>query len=336
MKLRIFFVLILCGSFFSPVAFAQIKRDINPSYDAELSSYVYPFPVHYKAFQLEDQNLKMAFMDVPPSGNNTQQPTILLLHGKNFFGAYWKQTIQFLTEKGYRVIVPDQIGFGKSSKPELQYSFHQLAQNTKQLLDSLGINKVVVVGHSMGGMLATRFALMYPETTEKLVLENPIGLEDYRQGVPFQSVDATFANELKNTENAIRNYHKTYYPTWKPEYDEWVRIPAAQIPHPDFSKVARASALTYHMIYQQPVSHEFPNLKIPALLIIGQEDRTIVGKALIRDPEKLKQMGQYPKLGKKVAKAIPKGSLVELKGVGHIPHLEAPDKFHEALLKFLK
>jgi pimeloyl-ACP methyl ester carboxylesterase len=336
MKLRIFSLLFFAASFFSFFASAQIKQNINPSYDAELSNYTYPYPVKFMPLQSEDQLLKMAYMDVAPIGNNPQPQVIMLLHGKNFFGAYWKQTIQFLTEKGYRVIVPDQIGFGKSSKANLHYSFHQLAQNTKKLLDTLGVKKVVVVGHSMGGMLATRFALMYPETTEKLVLENPIGLEDYRRGVPFQSVDEVYANELKNSETAIRNYHKTYYPTWKPEYDEWVRVPAAQIPHSDYPKVALASALTYQMIYQQPVSYEFPDIKVPALLIIGQEDRTIVGKGLIKDPEKLKQLGQYPKLGKQVAKAIPKANLVELKGIGHIPHLEAPDKFHEALLKFLK
>ncbi|MFC5269824.1 alpha/beta fold hydrolase [Adhaeribacter terreus] len=336
MQLRIFLLLFFAGSLFSTGAFAQIKHNINPSYDAELSNYTYPFPVKFMPLQQENQHLKMAYMDVAPAGTNSLPHVILLLHGKNFFGDYWKQTIQFLTEKGYRVIVPDQIGFGKSSKADLHYSFHQLAANTKKLLDTLEIKKVVVVGHSMGGMLATRFALMYPEATEKLILENPIGLEDYRRGVPFQSVDVAYQNELKNSENAIRNYHKTYYPTWKPEFDEWVRVPAAQIPHPDFPKVARASALTYQMIYQQPVSYEFPDIKVPTLLIIGQEDRTIVGKGLIKDPKKLKQMGQYPQLGKKVAKAIPKASLVELKGIGHIPHLQAPDQFHEALLKFLK
>lgn len=94
-----------------------------------------------------------------------------------------------------------QIGFGKSSKPsQYQYSFHQLVQNTKQILDELKIDKEInVLGHSMGGMLATRFALMYPETTEKLILENPIGLEDYKTLTPYVSVDKMYQNELKQT-----------------------------------------------------------------------------------------------------------------------------------------
>jgi len=142
-------------------------------------------------------------MDVKPSqyiGKN-----IVLLHGKNFNGAYWETTIKALTKEGYRVIVPDQIGFGKSTKPlHFHYTFQQLSRNTKELLDTLNIDKTVILGHSMGGMLATRFALMYPETTEKLVLENPIGLEDWKLKVPYKPVDWWYANELKKAMKALK------------------------------------------------------------------------------------------------------------------------------------
>ncbi len=52
-----------------------------------------------------------------------------------------------------RVVVPDQIGFGKSPKPDLHYSFEMLAQSTKRLLDELAIARAAVVGHSMGDFL---------------------------------------------------------------------------------------------------------------------------------------------------------------------------------------
>lgn len=311
-----------------------VAQQQAPVFDAVLSNYTYPYPVRFMNLELEGADCRMAYMDV--GRGNEKQPAVLLLHGKNFMGAYWGQTIKFLSEKGYRVIVPDQIGFGKSTKAPLHYSFHLLATNTKKLLDSLGIRKVVVVGHSMGGMLAARFALMYPETTAKLVLENPIGLEDYRLHVPYQTTDEAFMQELKTTEESIRNYHKTYYVTWKPEFDEWVNVPAAQTRSKDYPEVAMASALTYDMIYQQPVVYEFRNIKVPTLVVIGQEDRTVVGKALVKDKAILARMGQYPQLGKKTAEAIPAAKLIEMKNVGHIPHLEATATFHNALLQFLK
>ncbi|HEV2830708.1 MAG TPA: alpha/beta fold hydrolase, partial [Hanamia sp.] len=96
--------------------------------DINLENYEYPYPVKFLKLQNQQQELKMAFMDVKPSNYNGKN--VLLLHGKNFNGAYWGSTIQFLTKEGYRVIVPDQIGFGKSTKPKtFQYSFQQLALN---------------------------------------------------------------------------------------------------------------------------------------------------------------------------------------------------------------
>lgn len=304
-------------------------------YNATLDGYAYPYPVKQFELQLEGATYTMAYMDVAPAKAGTSAPTVVLFHGKNFMGAYWEQTIRFLSQNGYRVVVPDQIGFGKSDKPAVQYSFHQLAQNTRQLLEAIGVSKAVVVGHSMGGMLATRFALMYPDFTAKLVLENPIGLEDYRLFVPYKTIEELYQEELKRSAESIRKYHGTYYTSWKTAYEEWVRVPAAQLGSADYPKVAKAAALTYGMIYQQPVVYEFAQVKVPALLVIGQEDRTIVGKGYIQDPDVVKAHGQYPALGKLAAAAIPGAELVELKNVGHIPHLEAASTFHKALLEFL-
>lgn len=135
----------------------------------------------------------------------------MLLHGKNFAGYYWRNVIRALSIKGFRVIVPDQIGFGKSSKPFIHYSFHQLALWNKELMDSLRIDKDNIPGHSMGGMLAVRFALMYPGRTEKLLLENPIGLEDYRRIIPYVNAEQQYQTALKSTAASIRKYYQSAY-----------------------------------------------------------------------------------------------------------------------------
>lgn len=298
-----------------------------------MENYEYPYEVKFLKLNLEGEDVRMAFMDVSPvstfNGKN-----ILLLHGKNFFGAYWKRTIEILAVQGYRVIVPDQVGFGKSSKPDIQYSFHLLARNTKQLLDELDVDQVTVVGHSMGGMLATRFALMYPQTTKRLVLENPIGLEDYRLKVPYTSVHSAYENILNYTEKGIRDYHKTYYVEWDDKYEEYVQVHYRWTLSGEYPRLAWVSAKTFEMVYSQPVMYEFPNLTVPALLIIGQEDRTTLGRGQVSS-EVLATLGQYPELGEKTASAIPDCTLIEMHGVGHIPHLEAFDFFQDALLNFL-
>ncbi len=298
-----------------------------------MESYDYPYQVEFLPLTIEGQDLRMAYMNVPPEGKDLGR-AVLLLHGKNFFGAYWKETIRFLARNGYRVVIPDQLGFGKSSKPNIHYSFHLLASNTKKLLDVLGVKEVAVVGHSMGGMLATRFVLMYPEMVSHLILENPIGLEDYRSIVPYASLEQLYQSELNATEEGIRNYHKSYYVQWKPEYEEYAGVAVRWKAGGEYPRLVLSSALTYQMIYEQPVCHEFANIHTKTLLVIGQADRTVVGKARVKK-DLLASVGQYPELGRKTAKLISGSTLVELPNVGHIPHFEAMERFHKELLSFL-
>lgn len=300
-----------------------------------LENYTYAYPVNYITLTIQRQVLKMAFMDVEPDHPNGQ--TVVLFHGKNFCGAYWGQTAKALAEKGYRVIVPDQIGFGKSAKPDtLQYTFQLLASATRAVLDSAGVGKVIVLAHSMGGMVATRFALIYPERIEKFILENPIGLEDWQLKVPYQGVDAWFEQELKQTYDSLRKYEveSYYHGTWSADYDQWLNIYAGWTLSPEYSRIAWNSALTYDMIFNQPVCYEFDLIKAPSLLIVGQLDRTALGKNLV--PESVaRTMGNYPELGRVTAAKIPDCRLVELQGVGHVPHVEVFDKFIAAVLEFL-
>lgn len=299
-----------------------------------MEGVAYPFPVKFLPLQVRDEPVRLGYMDVAP----TREPNgraVLLLHGKNFYGSYWENTIRALSDAGYRVVVPDQIGFGKSSKPAATYSFESLAAQTAQLLDHLGVQTVAVVGHSMGGMLAVRFARSYPERTSQLILENPIGLEDYAQKVPRRSLQQLYENELNQTSDAFRSYVRAYYAEPRAELIEpFVSVRQRLTLSGEFPRWAMAAALTYQMIYEQPVRAEFHLIGCPTLLVIGQTDRTAVGKAAA-PPDVRETLGNYPALGKAAAADIPKSRLVELDGVGHIPHLEAPERFHEALLSFL-
>lgn len=248
---------------------------------------------------------------------------------------YWKDTIAILRDAGFRVIVPDQIGFGKSSKPDLHYSFHLLAKNTHDLLAALDRPRGprgTFDGRHEGRM---RFALMYPDFTTRLVLENPIGLEDYKEKAPYVPTQKLYADQLATTEDAIRKYQKQYYVEWKPAYDEYVQVQARWMLSGEYPRLAWSAALTTQMIYEQPVSHEFALLKPPTLLVLGQADRTAIGKDRV-SKEIAVTMGNYPELGKKVAALIPNAKLVPIENCGHIPHFEAPAKFHAALLEFLK
>ena len=156
----------------------------EPAYGPQLEGFDYPWPVAHFSFTSQGDGMEMAYMDVKPAAPNGR--TAVLLHGKNFCAATWQDTISVLSKAGYRVIAPDQIGFCKSTKPaHYQFAFQQLAGNTRALLASLGVSRATFIAHSTGGMIGMRYALMYPDEVEQLVLVNPIGLEDWKaKGVP--------------------------------------------------------------------------------------------------------------------------------------------------------
>jgi len=306
-------------------------------YGPELEGFSYPHKLERFDFSSQGQNVSMGLMDVAP----TAQPngrTIVLLHGKNFCAATWEKTITELTKVGYRVIAPDQIGFCSSSKPErYQYSFQQLATNTNALLAARGVQRATIVGHSMGGMLAARYAVMHPQAVEQLVLVNPLGLEDWQaEGVPYGRIDQAYQNELRTSFDSIKAYQLKFYYNgqWKPDYDRWVSMLAGMYAGPGKERVAWNQALTSDMIYTQPVVHEFGKIAPPTLLLIGGKDRTAPG-ANRASPEVAQRLGQYAELGRRAAKAIPRATLVEFPELGHSPQVEAPEEFHRALLRGL-
>jgi pimeloyl-ACP methyl ester carboxylesterase len=307
--------------------------DTGLAYGPELQGFNYPAPVDQYDFTSQGVALHMAYMDIKPAKANGR--TAVLLHGKNFCAATWDATIHRLTDAGYRVIAPDQIGFCKSSKPEhYQYSFQQLARNTHALLESLGVTNATMIGHSTGGMLAIRYALMYPRETQQLVLVNPIGLEDWKaKGVPSLSVDQWYERELKTTAEGIRRYEQTTYYAgqWRANYEPWVQMLAGMYRGPGKQIVAWNSALLDDMIYTQPVVYELGQVSVPTLLLIGQKDTTAIGKDAAPAEVRAK-IGHYPELGKAAAKAIPHATLVEFADLGHAPQMQDPQAFHKALL----
>lgn len=329
---KIFAIASLVIGFLVPAVAAEL-----PSYGPQLEGFSYPFPLAHLALETQRKTLEMGYMDVPPASNPNGQ-TAVLLHGKNFCAATWESTIHVLSQAGYRVIAPDQIGFCTSSKPaNYQYSFQQLATNTHALLEKLGVRKAVLIGHSTGGMLATRYSLMFPEAVSKLVLVDPIGLEDWKaKGVPYRTIDQWYARELKLSAEAVRAYKsETYYGgRWRPEFDKWVEMLAGLNRGPGHEVVAWNSALIYDMIFTQPVFYEFPNLKVPTVLMIGDKDNTAIGRDAA-SPEVKAQLGHYDILGKQVAAMIPKATLIEFPELGHAPQIEQPDRFHAELLKAL-
>lgn len=301
----------------------KAPTDLKPG-SITYEEVTYPYPVSYLRLTLYGQDVNMAYMDVPPAGAPNGH-TVVLFHGMNFGGFYFAGPIEALRKEGYRIVVPDQIGFGRSSKPVIPYNFHDMALNSYSILKSLGISKAYIVGHSMGGMLAARFAASYPEVTEKVVIYNPIGVTDGRWDSRWQRTDEAYKALLaqsndKNFADAygtIRRYFATS--PWKPEFEQFARIMYAPTLSADWPRYAMVRTLLRQMTYLDPVVYDWAHIKSKALVLAGDKD----------GPD-------FPALAKHIADTIPGGQLDLIPGVGHVPHIEVPEIFNRELIKFLK
>ena len=300
-----------------------------------LEGFPYPYPVHFLPVSLEGEDLRLAYMDVPPVGSSTGR-TVVLIHGRNFPSSYWAPTIDALAQAGYRVVVPDQIGFGKSSKPGFAYSFDAMARITLALIDSLGIARFDLVGHSMGGMLAVRLARAYGARIDHLVLYSPIGLEDYRFYAPPVTDEQLAEQERALSADAYRKQLMTNYAISLPSaaIEPFVQLREQIMESGEYPRWLKSFVASYQMIYTQPVAHEIPLIDRPTLFIMGGADHNAPGRPYA-PPELREKMGQNAALAQSLAAHMSNAKVVIFEGVGHLAHLEATQRFNETLLDFL-
>jgi pimeloyl-ACP methyl ester carboxylesterase len=332
--LFVFFFLVVFGTTFlsaqrGAAPAVPAPADVKPgSINSEDAPY--PYPSHNFPLTILGENLRMSYMDVSPIGPANGR-TVVLLHGNNFGGFYFGGPAEVLRKEGFRVVIPDQVGYGRSSKPTtIPYNFSQWARNTKLLLDGLKVERAMIVGHSMGGMLAARFATQYPDTTERLVIYNPIGLSDGRFDRPLGDIDASYKSNLNQTYQSIRAGLMRYVAhnpsAWNDVFETYAKVRYSWTLSAEWPRLALVQSLIGQVQYLDPVVHDWARIKSPTLVFGGAED------FLAGTPANFQARMKF------VADTIPDGlgKLHLIPGLGHVPHLEAPEKTYPPLVAFLK
>lgn len=307
-------------------AVAQDQPPATPPADwgvtaIDYSNVPYPYPVDYLDVVVKGRHLRMAYMDAAPVGTPNGR-VVVFFHGFNFAGYAFGPTMERLRNAGFRTIAIDRIGFGRSSKPIMEYDFHIPARNTKRLLDHLGIERAGIVGHSMGGMVASRFAMTYPDVTSHVVFMNQIGLADSRPGREWNepSYDGTKPTPQEHYEIVLRGQMRYYNQGWKPEYLQWVEAPFGLIYSGEFDRWQQVRAHLGQAITWDPVVYDWQHISSKALVIGGADDQ------LRRD---------FAADARRVAETLQNAELVLYAGIGHNPQFEHPEPFHADLIRFL-
>jgi pimeloyl-ACP methyl ester carboxylesterase len=279
----------------------------------------YPYPVHFLELNRYGEKMRMAYMDIPPSGRSNGQ-TVLWQHGNNFYSEAYTPTLKVLADAGFRVLAVDRIGYGKSSKAMIPYNFNFVAANMKALLDELGIEEAAIVGHSMGGMVVSRFAMLYPDITTHVVMVNQIGLTDSRLSRSWS--DPLASEPGVATYRGILRGHQNYFTNfWPPAQLEFVRRSYGQTLSGGYPHFARVRRMVGQMMYNDPVVYDWQHISSKALVIGGEDDKLV---------------DDFSARARHVVDELQNGVLHLYPGVGHAPQIEIPDKFHADLIRFLK
>jgi pimeloyl-ACP methyl ester carboxylesterase len=313
-----------------------------------MEGYRYPHPVNFldvvhdaRAEWIDrraadwERRARLAYMDVSPE-QGQPRGVVLLLHGKNFFGAYWEGAIAALRGTGFRVIVPDLVGWGKSTKPSTMTAA-SLVAHLHSLLDFLKVDSVTLVGHSTGGLVAMHMARALPQRVHALILENPMGLEDYRNGLTRPVRQQDWADdERAMSADETRHYMAHYFVRKDPGLIEpFVAVRTAVARGPEFERWVQSSAAAYDMLVHEPAVDFVAGLPTRTLFICGLSDRTYVG-AKYTAPEQRKAKGNIAEIAKGFAGRMANARFVGVPDCGHVPHLETPAAFTSATLEFLQ
>lgn len=286
-----------------------------------LEEIEYPHPVSYMDVRLFGKDGRLAYMDVPPSGSDNGR-TVLLFHGMNFAGIGFAPTIEELSAAGFRTIAVDRIGYGRSSKLDIPYNLNMFAANARDLMDHVGVDEVAVVGHSMGGMVASRFAMTYSDVTSHVVFVNQIGTSDQRQSRPWRDHEEVYQGALNASYQSILRNHMLYYNEgWKPEYLDFVYYQYGQTLGSEWPKLARIRAWQQMILYFDPVVYDWQHIDTKAMVLGGELDRLTPN---------------FADRARHVAESLQNAELLLYPGIGHNPHFEYPEQYHADLIEFLR
>lgn len=333
----------LLSAFFVSLLVFAIPAHSQPStppaakaYGIALEGYDYPYPVKYLELEVQHHAARLAYMDVAAQGRANGR-TVLLFHGRNFPSSYFAPLIDALSQAGYRVLAPDQINFGKSSKfDDVPVNFDLIATHMSMLLASLKIERVDVLAHSMGNMAGVRFTRSFAAKVNKLVMYAPVGLEDYRAFVAPVPPERLLEQESSLGAEAYYNQLVNTYGLTLPREQviPFVEVREAMKSSAEWPRWVASYVSSFYAIWGQPVIHELPLVDKPTLLMVGTRDRTAPGRPLA-PPELRDKMGLLVERAKEVAPKMKNARVEVFENVGHLIHLEAKEKFNASVLKFL-
>ncbi|ELR70538.1 hydrolase, alpha/beta fold family protein [Fulvivirga imtechensis AK7] len=280
----------------------------------------YSFTTHY--LDINDSTT-IAYVD-----EGRGDKTLIFVHGLATYLPSWQKNIPEL-KKHYRCIAIDLPGYGRSSKSLSHATMSYYAQSINQLIEKLKLEKVTMVGHSMGAQVSMTVALQYPEKVESLILAAPAGFETFneKEAIWLRSIFKPEAVAAASPEQIRFNYGLNFYKmTADVEFmiQDRIKMTAAK----DFMLYCKTISKGVSGMLDEPVFQQLKDLQQPVMVVYGEND------ALIPNPI-LHKAVTTADIAKKGHEQLPNSQLKMIRECGHFVPFEKPDIFNRIIVDFL-
>jgi 3-oxoadipate enol-lactonase len=246
---------------------------------------------------------------------------LVLIAGLGYPAWQWQRMLPYLSQQ-LKVISFDNRGVGETDKPAGPYSAGLLAADTVALMDALGIESAVIMGHSMGGFIAQELALTYPERVNKLILSATNFGGPHHVPVTPQAMlvlaDMT-SDPVTRFKNGLVVSTAPGFAEQHPEIiQEWLEWRIANPVDPAGYQAQMAIGLGL-ISEQASFENKLPEVKVPTLILFGAHDQVVP-----------------PANAELLAAKLPNHQVVILPDAGHFFPMEVPQQASQAVIDFVK
>ncbi len=278
-----------------------------------------PLPYRY----VDVDGVTVAYVDSGGAGS-----PLVLVHGLSSYTSFWEEQIPALSAAGYRVIALDLPGYGASDRPDAPCTPPWYAALVARFMETLGVPRATIMGHSMGGQIALTLALTEPDRVSRLVLSAPAGFERFTTGE--RDWMKGFWHEkraLEADEDAIRANMAMNFAVMDEGVERLVRERVRMAGTPEFAGTSVAVARSVAGMLDFPVLDRVGEIRAPTLIVFGRDDRLI--------PNPVFHGGSTAAFARDAAASIPGAELALISGAGHIVHHDRPEAFNAIVLDWL-
>jgi pimeloyl-ACP methyl ester carboxylesterase len=271
---------------------------------------------------------EVAYVELNPEG----QRTLVFIHGLGSYLKFWRYQLDAFAAQGYRVIAVDLPGYGKSDKPgSFPYTMEAMADAVREVVQTLGIQKPVLVGHSMGGQTALSYAIRYPEEPGALVLTAPAGFEKFswKEKAWLKRAFSTVLIKSSPEYGIWGSVRQGNFARWRPELEWLIEERVRVVATPDFDAYAYANVRTVDgLAHDDFVRDSLGHIQAPTIIVFGEDDRLIPNPFM--HGGRAREIFEYGHAG------IKGSELVGLDRCGHSVQLDCPQEYNDAVSTFLK